>query len=254
MSNDPVVIQNVHWSQFHWHEEATRSRVHREPDPRIVREYADAIERGDPMPRPEVWADPDQRGKYFIGDGYHRLHAHAEVAERNHKAAKTTAQLVIAKAIECRVHQHGGRIAAIKHALKANATHGLRRSNADKRRCIEIALAEFPGSSDRVIAELCGVDHKTVGKARAELGNFPTSNTRVGADGKTYPVAERRNNAQENGSPLSEQLDFFARLEKSSEPPSKNDEARVGHFLVWLRSRFPELDIHWKGGSDGSLA
>jgi hypothetical protein len=53
---------------------------------------------------------------------------------------------------------------------------------------VEIALAEFPTLSSRAIAELCGVDHKTVMNIRPdEVGNFPSS-TRTGLDGKQYPA------------------------------------------------------------------
>ena len=81
----------------------------------------------------------------------------------------------------------GGRVDALKYALGANAVHGQRRSNADKRRCVEIAVKEFGGLSSRAIAELCGVSNHFVDSIRpVEVGTVPTS--RTGADGKQYPA------------------------------------------------------------------
>ena len=54
---------------------------------------------------------------------------------------------------------------------------GLRRTQADKRRAVERLLKDTDWSrwSDRKIAEVAKVDHKTVGTIRRELrGEFPT--------------------------------------------------------------------------------
>ena len=64
----------------------------------------------------------------------------------------------------------GGRVDALKYALGANAIHGQRRSNLDKRRCVEIAVKEFAGLSSRAIAELCGV--LSIVCRRAEKGDY----------------------------------------------------------------------------------
>jgi len=53
----------------------------------------------------------------------------------------------------------------------------LRRTQADKRRAVERLLAdpEWARWSDRKVAEIAKVDHKTVGKIRRELsGEIPT--------------------------------------------------------------------------------
>lgn len=71
--------------------------------------------------------------------------------------------------------------AATLYAVGANATHGLRRTNAQKRHAVSIALARWPNDADRDIARKCGVDHKTVSAARASLGKFPSE-----ADRRTY--------------------------------------------------------------------
>ena len=80
----------------------------------------------------------------------------------------------------------GGRIDALKFALGANAIHGQRRTNQDKRRCVEIALREFANLSSRAIAEMCGVSDPFVNQIR-QVQTVSTSQ-RTGSDGKQYPA------------------------------------------------------------------
>ena len=75
----------------------------------------------------------------------------------------------------------------MKFALAANAAHGHRRTNADKRRCVEIALREFPTLSSRAIAEMCGVGDDLVFSAKRQVPENGTS-TVTGTDGKQYPA------------------------------------------------------------------
>jgi hypothetical protein len=73
-------------------------------------------------------------------------------------------------------------------ALGANIKNGLRRTNEDKRKCVEIALENFAEWSDRRVAEVCGVAHTFVGKIRSALvlnTNAPTH--RETSDGRKYP-------------------------------------------------------------------
>lgn len=49
-------------------------------------------------------------------------------------------------------------------------------ANADKRRCIEIALAEFPKLSSSAIAEMCGVSDQFVLNNR-KVHEVPTVGT-----------------------------------------------------------------------------
>ena len=80
------------------------------------------------------------------------------------------------------------------HAAGANATHGLRRTNADKRKSVGLALSTERGraSSDRGIAEQCGVGAPLVGSVRAASCNNVTPEggveRRTGKDGKSYPA------------------------------------------------------------------
>lgn len=158
-----------------------------------IAEYAEAMTKGAKFPAVVVFTDgcraPHDVGAvcYLLADGFHRFRA----AERCGW-----------KEIDADIRK-GSRMDAIKYSLGANNVHGLRRTNADKRRCVEIALREFGKLSDRAIAEMCGVGHPFVGEIRKDqVESDSTSNsenpantalseppaTRIGMDGKSYPV------------------------------------------------------------------
>ncbi len=85
--------------------------------------------------------------------------------------------------------RNGGRVEALKHALGANAIHGQRRTNADKRRCVELAVKEFASLSSRAIAELCGVGVDMV-IAKRPLSDSDNA-TRTTTDGRQYPAKRK---------------------------------------------------------------
>lgn len=58
----------------------------------------------------------------------------------------------------------------------------------DKRRCVEIALREFPNLSSRALAELCGVGDRFVRDIRGDDAGAVKPHV-TGADGKRYPAA-----------------------------------------------------------------
>ncbi len=130
-------------------------------DPAVVADYADAMEAGATFPPIIVFFDGTQ---YWPGDGFHRIEA---------------ARRVDREAISADVRE-GGQRDALLLAASANATHGLRRTQADKRQSIETLLRdpEWSRWSDREIGKACAVDHKTVGKVRRELtGEIPSDRT-----------------------------------------------------------------------------
>jgi len=123
---------------------------------------------------------------YWLADGFHRVAAYKRFLTDGKPSASP-------RALRAEVHQ-GTRRDAVLHACGANAAHGLRRTNADKRRAVETLLRdeEWRQWSDRKIAEACAVDHKTVATARAEMeatGEIPQLTERQGADGKVRPAA-----------------------------------------------------------------
>jgi hypothetical protein len=133
-----------------------------------VKEYAEEMIEGAKFPPAEVFFDGSE---YYLADGFHRVMA----ASRNGFLD-----------FECHVHL-GTKSDALLFSLGANARHGLKRTNADKRRSVELALAEWPDWSDRKIADVCAVGNALVGEVRRELFESNSSlgkKFRVGTDGK----------------------------------------------------------------------
>jgi ParB-like chromosome segregation protein Spo0J len=135
-------------------------------DTGTVAEYAERMEAGDAFP-PVVLFGTVKR--CWIGDGWHRV-----MAARQLGRTEIEADL-----------REGDRRDALRYALGANAANGLRRTNDDKRRCVELALVAFGGLSSRAIAEMCGVGDQLVRAVRPEeqVRESRTS-TVTGTDGK----------------------------------------------------------------------
>lgn len=156
----------------------TQSRVEINDD--VVNDYAAAYRGGATFPPPEVFYDGTE---YWLADGFHRVAA-LKLIERD--------------VIGCVVHQ-GTRRDAVLFSVGANATHGLRRTNADKRRAVKALLADEEWSqwSDREIARQAGVSDRFVNKVRSEVRNVRTSTVtaesaeppnRKAADGSIQPA------------------------------------------------------------------
>ncbi|CAB4131256.1 hypothetical protein UFOVP124_70 [uncultured Caudovirales phage] len=148
-------------------------------DPALVAEYRDALNAGAIFDNIEVYTD----GKSFwCADGFHRVMAYRS-AER--------AQ------IPANIHE-GTKRDAILHAVGANDQHGLRRSNADKRRAVEMLLndEEWSQWSSNQIADQCGVSGTFVNHMRAERTPVQVTTVvtcepekRKGKDGKQYTAS-----------------------------------------------------------------
>ncbi len=136
----------------------------------VIDDYTQAMIDGEQFPPIEVYGTA---AKCWLADGWHRVLA---------------ARQAVRETIEATVN-HGGRTEAVRHALKANSLHGLRRSNADKRRSVEIALREFGNLSSRAVADMCGVNDKTV-KAVKNTCGISAPDTILGQDGKAYPASK----------------------------------------------------------------
>ncbi len=142
----------------------------------VVEEYAQEMKDGAVFPPVILFND----GKYFtIADGYHRLLASESIGLSE---------------IAAEVRQ-GTRRDAILFSCSANATHGLRRSAADKRRSVLRLLEDEQWGqwSDREIARRCLVTHKTVSHLRKSIwGNSPDTKLnkerKVQRGGKIYTV------------------------------------------------------------------
>jgi hypothetical protein len=170
-----------------------------------VNSYADDMTDGAKFPEVELFGTKD---KCWIGDGWHRIMAADQIG-----AIDIPAKL-----------NPGGRAEALKRALGANAVQGQRRSNADKRRCVEIAVAEFPKMSSRAIAELCGVGVDLVISARPQVSDSDTS-TVTGTDGKQYPATRKpRITTQE------EEEAFYLEKERKEKEKNEKDTNATKHI------------------------
>lgn len=141
-----------------------------------VESYADEMTQGTVFPPIDVYFDG---ATYWLADGFHRY-----LATKRNQQPKILASV-----------QPGGRTDALRHALGANATNGVYRTNADKRNAAEIALEEWPEKANPVIAELCRVSVDLVRRCRNEMaksGKLDHPETVTGRDGKEYPSQIQR--------------------------------------------------------------
>lgn len=118
----------------------------------VVAEYVEDMEKGAEFPPVTVFFDGKE---YWLADGFHRVQAKEATG---------------AKEIKADVHLGENRDAVL-YAVGANASHGLRRTNADKRRAVERLLRDHEWKlwSDNAIAKQCGVGHPLVGRIRKEI-------------------------------------------------------------------------------------
>jgi hypothetical protein len=145
----------------------------------IATEYAEALRNGVQLPPVIVFRDAD--GKLWLADGFHRCRA-AELAELETVVVEERA---------------GERRDALLYAAGANASHGARRTNDDKRKAVVTLLGdeEWRAKSDRWIAEQCAVSHEFVRRCRPQLSSVDSSSARLGRDGKQRSSAKRSKRA-----------------------------------------------------------
>jgi len=129
----------------------TQARIETNAD-HVARLVA-AIERGEDLPPVEL--KRDDKDRFWIGDGFHRVDAHVELDRDSIRAVIT----------------RGDERDAFIHNVRRNARNGLNFSNADKRFYVERLLRdpEWVTWSDHKIADDAGVSHTFVGNVRKEL-------------------------------------------------------------------------------------
>lgn len=125
----------------------TQARVQIDND--AVGDYAEAVKAGIGFPPIVVFHDG---ADHWLADGFHRYHAHKQAGKAG----------IVADIRSGTVRD------AILFSLGANCTHGLRRTNADKRKAVTAMLgdSEWCAWSDRKIADLCGVSQPFVSGLR----------------------------------------------------------------------------------------
>lgn len=143
-----------------------------ELDQVVVDDYAEKMRSGTQFVPPTVFFDGTS---YWLADGFHRAAA---------------ALLAGIKSLHVEVIQGDKRDAKL-FAAGANAEHGLRRSNADKRRSVLSLLSdeEWGARADNWIAGKCKVSHTFVENLRRETGrstcNVASAPVRQCSDGRT---------------------------------------------------------------------
>ena len=122
-------------------------------DQAAIDEYAEAMDAGASFPAVVVFEDHISN-LLWLGDGFHRVAAAEACGKKNIKA-------------EIR---EGGLREARLFAIGANVTHGVRRSNADKRLAVSLILddPEWSAWGNREIARVTGVSEFLVRDMREE--------------------------------------------------------------------------------------
>lgn len=164
--------------------EEVQSRV--SLDENVINEYAEAMKNGDEFPPIDVYKDGDDN---YVADGFHRVKGAIKAGLTEFKA----------KIKEGTIRD------AILHSVSANSTHGLRRTNLDKRNAVEKLLVdpEWQLWSDRKIADKCAVSPSTVAKVRNDLsvqvGQIQERNFE--RNGKTHTMNTTNIGAKKEDSP-----------------------------------------------------
>ena len=192
-----------------------------------VSEYVAAMAAGATFPAIILYTD---RVNHWLADGFHRYRAAQKIGHKD----------ILAEV------RPGTYLDALEHAIGANVANGLRRTNADKRCCVKIALQKFDHRSAGWIAQKCSVSHTFVAGVRLQLATVAsssgdasvhasaqTSRSRVGIDGK------RRTSARSSSKPKSSDVgarhehdDLDASLAVSESKPEVGEQTASAHAPV----------------------
>lgn len=175
-----------------------------------VSEYTEDMERGDKFPPLIVFREGD---RYWLADGFHRYYA------------ATAANFVT---IECHI-KDGTLRDAILFSCSANAAHGLRRTNDDKRRAAAKLLEDEEWSkwSDSEISRICAVSHVFVAKVRKEVAAFKPAGSPETITG------EERTYRTKHGTE--------AKMKVKGQPPAPIDGSVVAKWLHEIEQRLDKM-------------
>lgn len=179
------------------HEILARSKLNNA----VVSEYSEAMRRGAKFPPITVFYDGSE---YWLADGFHRI-----------QALESTGKSIVT--VEVR---HGSRREAKLFAVGANLDYGFQRTNADKRRAVEILLGdhEWRCWSNREIARRCRVHHQLVGNLRKKLCSFDTSSHqfRKGGDGRVINITNigKRKKNSKSSNEINKRILKYSKLHK----------------------------------------
>jgi site-specific DNA-methyltransferase (adenine-specific) len=147
-------------------------------DQSTINDYRDALQAGARFPPVVVFYDGTD---YWLADGFHRHAAHVMRAMPE---------------IDAEIRQ-GTRRDAVLYSVGANSSHGLRRTNEDKRRAVLTLLRdeEWVKWSDNQIAKRAHVSPTTVGSLRRSLSKThseaepPSARTYITKHGTTATMS-----------------------------------------------------------------
>lgn len=176
---------------------ATQVRVR--IDRLMVEQYTEDYKNGANIPPLDVFRESNSE-RNILADGFHR-----------HRAGVNADY----KALGCIVHP-GGMLEALTFALGSNAEHGFRRTNADKRHAVEMALKdpELGRRPAREIADICRVTVRTVNRIiNEQLTNENDSHdgneSQDGNDSHREPASPKPDDYRDNGKePTQEDVDL----------------------------------------------
>ena len=182
-----------------------RSNMHVE----VIDEYAEVIKQAECWPFP-----PIKVVSQIVVDGFHRIQSAKRVIADPGTSEQLRKQLqdIPCERISVNPTSEDVRDVALRHALAANHTHGLRRSNEDKRRSVRLALLQWPDASNRSIAKLTFTSHPFVNALRNEsqVETFPhqleteqqdNEQAEVKNGVETFPLEENSDLSQSSSRP-----------------------------------------------------
>jgi len=191
-----------------------------------IDDYEEAMRSGAVFPAITVMAERGAQ-RYILVDGHHRLAA----AERIGK-----------KTFLCTV-KRGDKQAALHFALGANSQHGLRRTNADKRKSVMMAMnaAEYDGMSMRAMGELCNVSRMLVSDIKQEFlekdkekDNGSDPKTRVRNTKKPPTQAESDRDELREALSLIKSFPYSGKDAKKKLKLTKTDKEAAKYVRSWL--------------------
>ncbi len=183
-----------------------------------VTDYTTAIEGGAKFPLLVAYRVTDRKhpGPALVA-GFHRAEAYA-----------------VAGVTECKIELRDGTHAeAWLAGFQSNQTHGLRYSNADKRRAAEHALSLFTSDSNRQLAERMGLSQEFIAKVRREMetnGAIEPVDKIVSKDGTVRPSGRSNQN---NGDAATVAASLESKLEELVSAADPADEVEGKHGDAW---------------------
>lgn len=181
-----------------------------------VAEYAEAMTEGATFPPVTLFFDGSS---YWLADGFHRYFAAKQVGFTDMPAEV----------------REGTQLDAQWASYTVNKDHGLRRSNADKRKAVMGALAHPYGKakSDNQIAKELGVHHSTVGDIRRSLAESASD------------VPAERTYTTKHGTTAVMKTDKIGKAKPATSAPTKAAPAPAPlHVVAPTGDVITEADLH----------